>query len=232
MDYINTNDLRNKITSFERSRNLYVLGDYKALYETNKKRSIVDISTDAFIYVFFSNEGNDENDKAWKKYNRGLFLSYIYYYFDLNLDTLLNKELINNNIKPLYKFSSNDNIMNDCENNNEFVIFLFKGGNIMNMYLKKYFNSNTFDFSNLDDNIKKAFKISDFDFTVYLKCKTDERFNIINKYLQKVIYDILSKINLFFNKYINIVFKQYVPQNNNEKNKLKKKLYNNYFTYK
>ena len=88
MEFVNTNNLRSKIKSYSKSRNLFKLEDKNALYEsTNQpKRRIVDISTDNYIKTFFSLDGINEDDKKWKEYNRGLFLSYVYQYFDLNLD--------------------------------------------------------------------------------------------------------------------------------------------------
>ena len=207
MEFVDTNNLRDKIIDYRKSRNLFKLEDKSALYEsTNRpKRRIVDISTDNFIKTFFALDGNNPADIAWKKYNRGLFLSYVFQYFDLNLETLLNKELINNNIKPLYKFTDDDNILSDSTDDNEFAMFLFKGGNIMNMYMVKYFGNK---FNDLDNKVKKYFSISDFDFTIYFKCNTDERFSIVLEHLEKVTYDILTSINLFFNRYFYSVITQ------------------------
>jgi len=203
MDYVNTNNLKKNIKNFEKSKNLFELEDLNAIHGDlgYPIRRIIDNSTDQFIKTFFSEDGGDE-DREWKEYNRGLFLSYVYFSFKLKLETMLNKELLRNDILPLYKnHEDKDNIFQDKEYNSEFVMFLFKGGNIMNMYMKKYFNEDTFDFSSLNDNIKNAFKISDFDFTIYLKCQTDERFKIVLEHLEKVTYEILSSINLFFNSY-------------------------------
>lgn len=207
MEFVNTSNIRDKIIDYRKSRNLFKLEDKHALYEsTNKpKRRIVDISTDNFIKTFFSLDGTTPVDTEWKKYNRGLFLSYVFQYFDLNLETLLNKELINNNIKPLYKFTDDDNILSDSTDDNEFAMFLFKGGNIMNMYMVKYFDNK---FNDLDNTVKKYFSISDFDFTIYFKCNTDERFSIVLEHLEKVTYDILTSINLFFNRYFYDVIKE------------------------
>jgi hypothetical protein len=168
-----------------------------ALHAKNKLRSIRDQTTDTFIETMFKYDFNQSilinNNKTVK---RNLFLLFVYDYFNLNLTADFNCYLMANNCVIL-------------NNSTEYIHFLFKGGNILFMYINNLIQTQNLFAHLTADEINKVnllfteyFKVSDFDFGIYLKTDTNEKFTMIKKYLLKFLISRLEELNLFFNSYL------------------------------
>ncbi len=131
-----------------------------------------------------------------------IFKENIHYYLFLNyvntLDIYLNYygniDMINDNFKPL--------------NNNEYVELFFKGGNVMNYHFSKIVTN-----EKLKDLFSKYFKKSDFDFSVNIQTITDNRFNLLKKYIYPLIISFLKKTTNLFNNYLSEVLDDKVSIN-------------------
>jgi hypothetical protein len=173
----------------------------EALHIKNKFRVLRDLSTDCVIDTLFRHEYKAiENHNLIKNYNnsikRNLFLMYVYDYFNLNIISDFEYYLLTNNCEIL-------------NSEYEYIKFLFKGGNvyfhIVNELIERYniFNGITEDQKNtIIDELSKAFKISDFDFTINLYCITHNKFIKVKKYLVEFIIKKMEEITMFFNGYV------------------------------
>ena len=164
--------------------------------DKNPYRVIRDQTTDSFIEVFFSKTLTQMTDPIEEDKNekrdalRNLFLMYVYNKFKLDIEAEFNIYLMENKCEIL-------------ETGEEFADFLFKGGNVMFIIIEKLLKKNRTvidksglpveiksqyiknlrDYPILSSYIKEAFGISDFDFTIYLKCKNHKKMVKKKKYL-------------------------------------------------
>ncbi len=172
-----------------------------ALHLKSKIRQIRDQTTDSFVEVMFKYDYTksiaENNDNTIK---RNLFLLYVYDYFKLNLIANFNSYLMENKCVLL-------------DSSTEYVDFLFKGGNILFVYIDNLIKTNNLFRDINPEYIDKInvmfneyFKPSDFDFGVYLKTDTHEKFLLIKRYLIKFLINKLEEINLFFNSYLTDIF--------------------------
>lgn len=186
-----------------------------ALHIKNKFRVLRDLATDSVVDTLFRYEYKDDNTAADRlNYNnsikRNLFLMYVYDYFNLNIISDFEYYLLTNNCEIL-------------NSEYEYVKFLFKGGNvyfhIVYELIQKYniFKGITPDQKNtIIDEFSKAFKISDFDFTINLYCITHNKFIKVKKYLVEFIIKKLEEVTIFFNGYISRKLKsskKFIPNN-------------------
>ena len=181
----------------------------KLLHFTNKIRAIRDNTTDSFVYSLFqynyaepiTSNVQDPNNilddtNLFKTLKRNLFLLFVFDSFDLALISEFESYLMNNNCEIF-----------DVEKNEQ-VNFAFKGGNIYFEYIYKIIYNGYLDSLSQDDQEKKKtffnnnFKVSDFDFTVILKCNSQDRFNKIKYHLIKFLISKLEDITSFFNRYL------------------------------
>lgn len=163
--------------------------DYeRAVFNEYKERKLRDISTDCFIQNMFSDtrQENEENKAREKK--RFYFLAYVYTYLNLILKTELPKLLANENI-----------LLRQSER----IILLFKGGNMM---FQKYEGL----IKGLNEHLRMTirnkfddyFKVSDFDFTLYITVQDRKTFYRVKQIANKVLWNGVSKIRDFFEKYL------------------------------
>lgn len=164
---------------------------------TNNVRMFRDISTSAFV-------NNILNDNT----TRFLFLDYTFHMINGYIGSEINDYLIIKDQLPLY--------------GDESVIFVFKGGNVLNYYMDKNINlaKNIFNrvstqtvndiypqriaknivtenqtYSGFIDDIVSNFKISDVDYSVYINASNYARFVLINEGVTQIIGKALSKIS-------------------------------------
>jgi len=164
------------------------------IHNRNKIRQIRDQSTDSFVFNLFSYNYQDPANNIEKTKKRNLFLMFVYDYFNLTILSQFDIYLMQNNVELL-------NI------EKEFIKFQFKGGNtyfhIINDLLSTFHDglsdNNRTSFNNF---LGTTFKVSDFDFTLNIKCITFDKFIKIKYYLTKFIIIKLEEITLFFNQYL------------------------------
>ena len=121
------------------------------------------------------------------------FLNYTYHIINIKLQTNIDEELINNNLIPL--------------TDDEDVYLVFKGGNVMNHFFYKLFNIES-------DQIKKEyFKISDVDYSIYIKTIYNNRFILLKSFVKKILMRTLEEISLFFNNYYRNIMNDIKPTN-------------------
>jgi hypothetical protein len=167
------------------------------LHTANKFRRIRDCATDSVVDSLFSYDYNLQPQMNQKKsINRNLFLLFIYDYFDLCIKSDFGMYLINND---------SELIIDDIE----YIKFLFKGGNvyfeIIHRLIHEYNILNTLSNiqrTNMTQFFKDTFAISDFDFTIYIKCTSHDKYLKIKYYLTKFLINKLEDITLFFNMYL------------------------------
>ncbi len=131
------------------------------------------------------------------KKNLHIFVNYIYNSIYYDITTNINDSLRSNNKKPL--------------NNTEDVSFIFKGGNIMNIYYSDFFNK----YINIIPNNEKSkyfklqveklttnFGISDIDYELMITTDNEQRFQELYETSFQIIYASVEKIrNTFENLY-------------------------------
>ena len=168
-----------------------------SLHAKHKLRQIRDKTTDKFVETLFRyNFMQNIVFNQPKTIKRNLFLLFIYDYFSLHLIADFNKYLMTNNCIIL-------------NNLTEYIHFIFKGGNILFIYIINLIEQHDLlanisqpHQTNLNNLFDEYFKVSDFDFGIYLKMDNHEKFIIIKRYLIKFLINILEEINLFFNSYL------------------------------
>ena len=164
---------------------------------TDNVRFFRDTVTDTYVTTFL------KDDRI-----RYSFINYTYHMINARLQTNINKYLVMNQHKPLY--------------GKESVLFLFKGGNIMNFFVDKFFNDNTASHSKYANNlakfkncclledtlkdftefIKTKFKISDIDYTIIINADNYARYTLIHGGIIKISADVLNEISIFFDSYM------------------------------
>jgi hypothetical protein len=164
--------------------------DYEyAIHNQNKERVLKDISTDVFIdYVFSDKRNNDNNENNEERSkNRFNFLTYVYNYLKFKLDIELQEKLCEEGI-----------VLDKDEN----VYLIFKGGSMMYYLYEKlisFLRPDTItDFRNTFDD---KFKVSDFDFTIYITVKNPKTFYRVKLLVNKIILNGLQDIRKFFEDY-------------------------------
>jgi hypothetical protein len=194
-----TNNLNNFININVKPMNFSTDND-TSLHLNKKIRQIRDCTTDSFIGTFFKHailpdnpDDNIINDKA-----RHIFLLYVYDIFKYNIMAYFNEYLLEQGLEVLNVES-------------EYADFIFKGGNIMFIYVLQIINKNS-EFAELikknnilREYINESFGVSDFDFTIYLKTNTHKKFVSVQNHLIKFIIKNLERINNFFNLYLSDV---------------------------
>ena len=112
------------------------------------------------------------------------------------------------------------NIEKEICNQDERVIFFFKGGNIMFLWRKRFEEI----FGGVDQDISAKTSISDSDFALYILTKDERRYNEIYSIINRELIIQLEEIGLMFD---NLFIKAINPANNlvNSTNNLNKKNY-------
>jgi len=172
------------------------------MYGSNQDRYFKDATTDIFTKNFLS------NDKM-----RWMFVDYVYHVILFNLNTQINKKLLELYNTYLYK--------------NEFITLLFKGGNVMNLYygdLKEQINEykkncqyqfhKKFVINNVAkflDNLDNNFQISDVDFSIYVACFDYIKYLKITHCAKIIVAETLQKIGIEFDRYFDSVMSDTFP---------------------
>ena len=201
MNYINTKLPFDNIIGINNKPIKTPIEHENALHNAHKIRNIRDQATDSMVHAFFKHiiiPQNDEerNLNIIKERARNLFLLYVYDTFKYNILAYFNQYLMEQNIEII------------DTNNDEYIDFVFKGGNIMFMNVFNKMNTDI-RFRNIVTNtpnlrtfIDESFAISDFDFSVYLKTTNNKKFEIVKKHLTLFLLHKLESINSFFNQYL------------------------------
>jgi hypothetical protein len=184
----------------------------------NPSRIMKDQTTSTFIDTFFEHQilpipppgaaipqANIENNIRTDA--RNLFLMYVYNIFKLNIEAYFN----------IYLMENSEDILEQ----EEFIDFLFKGGNIMflvvHQELQRRYGANYNDTlllpanDNLRNFINDNFKVSDFDFCAYIKCGNEKKYVNVKKRLTEFLLKHLGDVNLFFNNHLSNVINQPPP---------------------
>lgn len=175
-------DMKNADTRFEY--------EY-ATVNTHKERQLKDISTDKLIELLFSDSRNNDEQNDNRGRNRLNFLAYVYTSLNLRLKFELPQMLLIENI--------------DLKEDED-VYFLFKGGSMM--FYKYEELKNEMD-NTVKDGLKRMFdeffKVSDFDFTVYITVRQRNTFYKVKKLVNEILWKGLLEIRDFFETYLNSV---------------------------
>ena len=170
-----------------------VVLDYeKAVFNQLKERQLKDVSTDVFIKEMFS-DNRDVNDtqNLLRKEKRFYFLAYVYTYLRMKLQIELHEALAKHSI---------------ILGLNERVMLLFKGGNMM-FYkyekLSKELNGALHDI--FTKKFNEHFKVSDFDFTVYILVQDRKTFYKVKRIATQILWEGLTEVRDFFEQYVQIV---------------------------
>ena len=174
------------------------------IFDQYSKKNINNITTMTYTDIFLQN-----------KDDRIAFVDLTYHFINTNLQMNINYFLKINNKEVL--------------NNNEQIILLYKGGNMMNYFYEKYLGEDIIveSIEDIDGDIdlNKYFKISDVDYSVMiLNISNDERFTDIKKCVEKILIISLYQLNYFFNIKINDTLQNkenyfYIDINFNDTNK-------------
>ena len=168
-------------------------------FNTYKKiRAIKDTTTSVFTDIFFKNYISPANPDEVRNNNenlrrRNIFLIYVYDTFKFKIHAEFN----------LFLMEKGHDILSN--NEDEYVDFIFKGGNILftiyNILKNRYPDLGREIQQNqaLSTFIEDNFKISDFDFSVFIKTKSYKKYSSIKKLLTQFLITKLDLINLFFN---------------------------------
>ena len=126
----------------------------------------------------------DETTSIFTKYflddetKRKNFISYTFHIINTHIQLNINDNLVKKEKNPL--------------SIKEAVYLVFKGGNVMNYYFTKAIVPTTVDNSN--------YKISDVDYSIYIKAGTQHRFDEIKKVVYVLLIEALTKISNIFNE--------------------------------
>ena len=162
---------KDKIKEIFKTPELKVLKDEEANYVKFPIRVLRDETTSTFTEFFLGDVIKRKN-----------FISYTFHTINTHIQLNINKLLIDDNVNnPLSKPLSSK----------EAVYLVFKGGNVMNYYFTKVINP-----INIDDT---NYKISDVDYSIYIKTTDLVRFNIIKKAVYTLLIEALTKISNKFN---------------------------------
>ena len=137
-------------------------------------RAYKDESTSSFNTIFFENENILQQ-----------FTNYCYHRINYDINSNINDEL--------------KDIGKDILQYKEDILLIFKGGNIINYFIKdaiKNFNQKNIQNAKFD----KFTKISDTDFTIYILNNGEVRFNLLYIYVSHLLYSSLLKIREEFEK--------------------------------
>jgi len=185
-----------------------------SLVNQNKFRRVRDLATDSVVNSLFSYDYRNPIYNQKNSTNRNLFLLFVFDYFNLHIVSDFENYLISNNC---------DLINNDLE----YIKFLFKGGNMFFYKIIELIEVNNIynGLNNNQQNIMKDFfsdnfSVSDFDFTVIIKCITHEKYIKTKYYLTKFLINKLEDITLFFNSYLHNCLSNINPYFNNNDNTL------------
>jgi len=133
-------------------------------------RALKDGATSAFCDTFIADE-NSRNIFIDYTYN------YIYSHIMLNINNEMTKSL--DGCHPLH--------------GNENIHLVFKGGNVMSMLFDKTSMTNE-----KMNNLKKYFKPSDVDYSLYIKTETNSRYMNIKHHAKILLMQALEKVAKFF----------------------------------
>lgn len=182
---------------FTFSHQLSGLSNEKSLSVTNPVRAYRDSTTDAFVKNILNNETL-----------RFLFLDYTFHLINSKICTEINDYLTSNHYAPL--------------TGEENVYFVFKGGNVMNHFMELHLASieNIFKkiplknvsrkyqiklddptLTNFDDyftKLKENFKISDVDYSLYVRASSHARFLLIHEGSLRILARALDQISIHF----------------------------------
>jgi hypothetical protein len=182
-----------------------------SLHVKHPFRAIRDQATDGFVELMFKYDYNNHLVPAniLRSNKRNLFLLYVYDYFNLYMISEFEYYLLCNNCKLL-------------NSSNEYATFLFKGGNLyfhiiyeLIVYHGIYGNFNQVTQTYLKQQFDRGFKVSDFDFTVNLKCQNHTKFIEVKYHLAKFLTIKLEEITIFFNSYLSDVLSNEIQDNPN-----------------
>lgn len=153
------------------------------------KRVFADTSTSAFTSVFLSD-------------NLVVFTDYLFNKLYMDIFSNINDKLLENNMIPI--------------NNDENIVLIFKGGNVMHFYFNKILKQKyeNIKYKTLDKNIEsinideylkeiatKNFSISDVDFSICIKADNVKRYNEIYSTLLEILYNSFNDISKLFDEY-------------------------------
>ena len=194
---INVKPLAIKLENDSALHNLATKQTDPAPFNFYKKiRTLKDTTTSVFTDTFFKNyinpQGDDIVKQAHNTRRRNIFLVYVYDTFKFKIHAEFN----------LFLMEKGHNILS---NKDEYVDFIFKGGNILfTIYnilntsypqLGQHLQATPAFLAFIEDN----FKISDFDFAMFIKTNCYKKYIIIKKLLTQFLITKLDSINLFFN---------------------------------
>lgn len=201
MNQFFTSNITNELMyDFKHSENIF---DYEyALHNEQKERVIRDIATDTFVKEVFSdsritNKSEEVTRNNQREKNRFNFLTYVYNYLRFKIETELPQMLCNQNI-----------VLAKGEN----VYLIFKGGSMM-YYLYEQLLSNLTNPAHFRESFDDRFKISDFDFTIYITVKDPKIFYKVKLLVNKIVHRGLIDIRDFFEDYINNIFDENIENN-------------------
>jgi hypothetical protein len=159
----------------------------------NPMPGLIDENSDTTIHPY--RKYNDEcttafvNNIVKDKDKRYLFLDYTFNQIYSDLKTKVNMMLIESQNLPL------------C--GNEQIYLVFKGGNIMNHYFDEYIMKSlgTNKNNKTAKELSTYFKISDVDYSIYIKNTNESRFNLIHGFVVRCLAESFEKITSFFDTY-------------------------------
>ena len=170
--------------------------DYEfATVNVHKERQLRDVSTDKFIELMFADlrvtiNENDKNlfqENEERRKHRMNFLAYVYTYLNLKLKFELPQMLLKKNIylQP-----------------NEEVYLLFKGGTMMYYKYEEMKKKLVNKVSVFNEQFDQYFKVSDYDFTVYITVQQRDIFYKVKKIANDILWRGLLTIRQFFERYL------------------------------
>ena len=190
MKHVNTSRIGSLIDYDWKHPDTSVEYEYAAV-NVFKERQLKDIATDCFIEQVFSDTraaGDADVSNVSRRKNRENFLAYVYSFLNLKLKSELPPMLVGMDVNLLP---------------NEDVYLIFKGGSMMYyQYEKSKASIKSSIFELFKSSFDQYFKISDFDFTVYITVRDRKAFAKVKKAVNKILYQGLVEIRDFFEGYL------------------------------
>jgi hypothetical protein len=181
------------------------LQDKFTIYEDIKKDKLIrifaDESTKTFTNIFFA-----QNQNILKNY-----ITYCYNLINFNIQTNINYKILDMMESKIHderiKTDEEKALINIYQPLNplETITVLFKGGTefnyIMNFFknfiIKKNPTAEILGKLN-EESFMEKFGVSDTDFSIYIKSLSSDRFQIINRNVNELVYGAVDSINEFF----------------------------------